>query len=62
MTSDYSEFTLVEKPAIFPYAELSWQTANCVYEIYGANDGLGRGTSTNLDIEDLDMNTGGHHA
>jgi len=57
MTSDYSEFTLVEKPAIALFAELRWRTANCFYETYGPSGGLGRGTSAEVDVDNLDMNT-----
>lgn len=45
---DYSESTLIEKPAIALFAELGWQTANCFYEIFGQNSTLGRETSAEV--------------
>ncbi len=59
--SAYSEFALIEQPAIALFAELGWETANCFYETCGPNGGLGRGTSTKVDVEDLDINTGGQN-
>lgn len=58
---DYSESSFVEQPAIVLCAELGWETAKSFYETYGANGGLGCGTSINLGIEDLGMSTGGQN-
>ena len=44
-SSDYSEDTLVEQPAIALFAELGYETANCFHETYGAHGTLGRDTS-----------------
>ena len=56
--SAYSESTLIEQPAVALFAELGWETANCFYETYGPNGGLGCETSTEADVEDLDANMG----
>src|SRR5437016_3600132 len=42
--SDYSEDTLIERPAIALFADLDWETADCFYETFGANGTLGRET------------------
>src|SRR6266705_1683213 len=44
-SSDYSEDTLVEQPAIALFVELGYETANCFHETYGALGTLGRDTS-----------------
>ncbi len=45
-TSDYSEDTLVEQPAIALFSELGYETANCFYEKVGTRDSwLGRETT-----------------
>lgn len=56
--ADYSEDALIERPAIELFRSIGWRTANCFYETYGPNGGLGRGTSTEVDVEDLDRNMG----
>ena len=46
MSTDYSEDTLVEQPAIALFAELGYETANCFYETEGTSDStLGRETT-----------------
>ncbi len=46
MTTDYSEDTLVEQPAIALFVELGYETANCFYEKVGTSDStLGRETT-----------------
>ena len=44
-SSDYSEDTLVEQPAIALFVDLGYETANCFHETYGAHGTLGRDTS-----------------
>lgn len=39
---DYSEFALIEQPAIELYANLGWDTCNCCCETFGPNGTLGR--------------------
>lgn len=46
--SDYSEDSLVERPAIALFAELGYQTANCWGERFGENGTLARETSTEV--------------
>lgn len=58
MTRDFSQSILIEQPAIALFGELGWQTADCFYETYGPNGGLGRGASPKVDVEDLDRNMG----
>ncbi len=48
MTSDYSEDSLVEQPAIELFSELGWETANCFYEKFGEKGTLGRGTTSEV--------------
>ena len=46
MSTDYSEDTLVEQPAIALFSELGYDTANCFYEKVGTSDStLGRETT-----------------
>jgi type I restriction enzyme R subunit len=46
MSTDYSEDTLVEQPAIALFEELGYETANCFYEQVGTdNSTLGRETT-----------------
>ena len=46
MSTDFSEDTLVEQPAIALFAELGYETANCFYEKTGTSDStLGRETT-----------------
>ena len=46
MSTDYSEDTLVEQPAIALFAELGFETANCFHEKVGTSDStLGRETT-----------------
>ncbi|GAA5509517.1 type I restriction endonuclease subunit R [Novipirellula caenicola] len=46
MSTDYSEDTLVEQPAIALFSELGYETANCFYEKVGASEStLGRETT-----------------
>jgi type I restriction enzyme R subunit len=45
---DYSEDTLVERPAISLFASLGYQTANCFYETFGSQSSLGRETSSEV--------------
>ena len=45
-SSDYSEDTLVEQPAIALFAELGYETANCFHEKFGTSGStLGRETT-----------------
>src|SRR2546422_3385276 len=39
---DFSEETLVEKPAIELFHELGWETKNCFHETFGPDGTLGR--------------------
>ncbi len=49
MSTDYSEDTLVEKPAIALFKELGYETANCFYEKVGTSDyTLGRETTEDV--------------
>ena len=46
MSTDFSEDTLVEQPAIALFDELGYETANCFYEKVGTNTStLGRETT-----------------
>ena len=46
MSTDFSEDTLVEQPAIALFKELGYETANCFYEKVGTSDStLGRETT-----------------
>ncbi len=45
---DYSEDTLVERPARNLFESLGYQTANCYYETFGAQGSLGRETSSEV--------------
>lgn len=46
MSTDYSEDTLVEQPAIALFSQLGYDTANCFYEKVGTSDStLGRETT-----------------
>lgn len=46
MSTDYSEHTLVEQPAIALFSELGYDTANCLYEkVGGSASTLGRETT-----------------
>lgn len=45
---DYSEDSLVEKPAIALFSELGWETANCCQETCGRHGALGRETSSEV--------------
>src|SRR5438093_1184838 len=47
-SSDYSEDTLVEQPAIALFAELGYETANCFHETFGPHGALGRETSADV--------------
>ncbi len=40
----YTEDSLVEQPAIKLFADLGWQTASAMEEVYGAGGTLGRET------------------
>ncbi len=51
MPGTYSEDSLVERPAIALFGELSWETANCFYETFGAAGTLGRETSYDVILE-----------
>ena len=44
----YSEDVLVEQPAIALFAELGWETANCLNETFGPNGSLGRETPADV--------------
>jgi type I restriction enzyme R subunit len=44
LSSDYSESTLVEEPAIELFGELGWETADCFHEFDGGKSPLGRET------------------
>jgi type I restriction enzyme R subunit len=44
-SSDYSEDTLVEQPAIALFSELGYETLNCFHETFGEHGTLGRETS-----------------
>ncbi|MCJ7792351.1 MAG: type I restriction endonuclease, partial [Dehalococcoidia bacterium] len=44
ISSDYSESTLVEEPAIESFNELGWETADCFHEFDGGKSPLGRET------------------
>ena len=46
--NDYSEYALVEQPAIALFAELDWQTVNCFHEKFGENGTLGRETPSDV--------------
>jgi type I restriction enzyme R subunit len=46
--SDYSEDSLVEKPAIALFEELGWEADNCFYETFGEYGTLGRETSSDV--------------
>jgi len=48
LTSDYSEDSLVEKPAIELFKELGWEAANCYHERFGAQGTLGRETTAEV--------------
>jgi len=49
MNDNYSENTLVEKPAIALFKELGWETANCFHEFdQGGGSPLGRETRTEV--------------
>src|SRR5258708_153189 len=43
--NEYSEDTLVEKPAIELFRKLGWKSQNCYYETFGRDATLGRETS-----------------
>jgi type I restriction enzyme R subunit len=43
--NEYSEDTLVEKPAIGLFRNLGWKSQNCYYETFGRDSTLGRETS-----------------
>ena len=46
MSTDFSEDTLVEQPAIAPFSELGYETANCFHEKVGTSGStLGRQTT-----------------
>ena len=46
MSTDFSEDTLVEQPAIALFSELGYETANCFYEkVGGSSSTLGRETT-----------------
>ena len=45
---DFTEFSLIEQPAIALFYELGWDIANCYEETYGAQGTLGRETSTEV--------------
>jgi hypothetical protein len=47
-TSEYSESTLIEQPAIALFTELGWQSANCFHETYGPNSTHGRETPSEV--------------
>jgi type I restriction enzyme R subunit len=49
MSTDYSEDTLVEQPAIALFRELGYETANCFYERVG-NSGSTLGRETTEDV------------
>ena len=48
MSSDYSENTLIEQPAIALFRDLGWTSANCFYETFGEQGTLGRETSSDV--------------
>ena len=49
MSTDYSEHTLVEQPAIALFSELGYETANCFYEKVGGSAAtLGRETTAEV--------------
>ena len=45
---DYSEDTLIERPAIALFEKLGWETVNCFEETFGAFSTLGRETSNEV--------------
>lgn len=47
-SSDYSEDTLVEQPAIALFTELGYEAANCFHETFGPHSTLGRETSADV--------------
>jgi len=48
MSSDYSEDTIIEQPAIALFESLGWQTSNCFYERFGPNGTIGRDNSSEV--------------
>ncbi len=42
---DFSESVLIEEPAIALFAELEWETVNCLHETFGPGGTLGRETA-----------------
>ena len=49
MSTDFSEDTLVEQPAIALFGELGYETANCFYEKFGTSEStLGRETTAEV--------------
>src|SRR2546428_5563856 len=47
-SSDYSEDTLLEQPAIALFPQLGYDTANCFHETFGAHGTLGRETTAEV--------------
>ena len=45
MSTEYSENSLVEQPAIALFAEFAWQTVSAMEEVFGPTGTLGRETS-----------------
>ena len=45
MSTEYSENSLVEQPAIRLFAQIGWQTVSAMEEVFGPGGTLGRETS-----------------
>src|SRR5688500_2980644 len=48
MTSQFTEYTLIEQPAIALLQKLGWETANCFDETFGPEGMLRRETSSEV--------------